>query len=591
MNAFAVNGILIAVISIPLAILIAINAQREKDRWLLALFTFVVSLWGIGGFFIAREQDPSQSLFLWRLTHVGVIMIPAFLFHFVLVFIDKKKRGFLVLINYTLAILFGLTNLTGALICCVRYTFGQFYYDSPPTILYSAFTAYFVVAVLMAHYWLVRAFLKSVEPKRTQILYVLLGAGLGFAGGTPSFFPVFEIDVYPILNFSVPLFATFVAIGVFRYQLLRIKVIATEVLVFAIFIVLFFQLFFSQTRFEAFLRSIVLVLFLYFGYLLIRSVIREVDRREEMERLKNELEVAYAKLQELDQAKTDFLSMASHQLRSPLTVVRLGLAAMLDGTFGEVKDQRQIDAMKKMAESATRLINLIGEYLNVSRIELGKMKYNFKEQDLCALVKDIVEEYQPRAAQKKLKLTFEGGRTTPSHPSSPPLGQGRKTSLEKRGKLEGIPLVKFDEEKMRHVIVNLIDNAIKYTMKGSITVTCELDNSMIRQLDNSQGWVKVSVKDTGLGLEPEDIAVLFQKFRRAASGTMRRREGEPIEGSGLGLHVAKMFIDKHGGKIWAESPGRGQGSTFIFILPLSGPPPLSAEEMGEGGKGVELPRH
>lgn len=104
-------------------------------------------------------------------------------------------------------------------------------------------------------------------------------------------------------------------------------------------------------------------------------------------------------------------------------------------------------------------------------------------------------------------------------------------------------------------------------------------------------WVQVSVKDTGMGLDKEDIAVLFQKFRRASSAHVRRREGEPIEGSGLGLHVAKMFVDKHGGKIWAESPGKGKGSSFIFTLPLSGPPPLSPEEQGEGGKGVELPRY
>ncbi|MBI4135157.1 hypothetical protein HY477_00250 [Candidatus Uhrbacteria bacterium] len=585
MNAFAVNGILITVLSIPLAILIAANARREKDRWLLALFTFAVAIWGVGGFFIARTQDSLEALLYWRLTHIGVILIPTFLFHFVVVFLQKQRHGLVIFINYAFAVLFEIANATGYLICCVRYVFGQFYYDSPPTLLYSAFTAYFVVAVIISHYWLIRAFLSSKEPRKTQILYVLLGAGFGFLGGTPSFFPVFKIDLYPILNFSVPLFATFAAIGVFRYQLLRIKVIATEIVVFLIFAVLFFELFFSKNLFEVILRSSVLVLFLYFGYLLVRSVINEVKRREEMERLKNELEVAYAKLQELDQAKTDFLSMASHQLRSPLTVVRLGLAAMLDGTFGEVKDQRQIDAMNKMAESATRLINLIGEYLNVSRIELGKMKYNFKEQDLCMLLKELVDEYQPRAEQKKLKLGFYQGGAAPQSSASA-AGATRSQAFSRRS---AVPLVKFDEEKLRHVIVNIIDNAIKYTNKGKIEVKCELETRNSK-LETGRS-VKVSVKDTGMGLEKADIEVLFQKFRRASSANIRRREGEPIEGSGLGLHVAKMFVDKHGGKIWAESEGKGKGSTFVFTLPLAGPPPLDPEEMGEGGKGVELPRY
>ena len=325
--------------------------------------------------------------------------------------------------------------------------------------------------------------------------------------------------------------------------------------------------------------------------------------------------------------------MASHQLRSPLTVVRLGIGALMDGTFGKLTDKRQAEALNKMLESSTRLINLIGEYLNVSRIELGKMKYNFKEQDLCALVRDIVEEYQPRAKEKGLRLMFaaDGAHAREILRSAQnDIGGARggetgeiTTSRQQSGLAMtkggggSIPLIKFDEEKLRHVITNLIDNAIKYTAKGSVKVACEVvDAAHTREIlrsalndiggarggeregmamslsapRNDSGEVRVSIKDTGFGLDAEDLAVLFQKFRRAAGGNMRRRDGEPIEGSGLGLHVAKMFVEKHGGRIWAESKGRGKGSTFIFTLPLAGPPPLSSEEMGEGGKGVELPR-
>src|SRR3989338_4676992 len=266
--------------------------------------------------------------------------------------------------------------------------------------------------------------------------------------------------------------------------------------------------------------------------------------------------------------------MASHQLRSPLTVVRLGIGALLDGTFGNLPDKRQSDALNKMLESSTRLINLIGDYLNVSRIELGKMKYNFGEHDLCALVKDIVDEYQPRANAKHLSLRFDDLMIRQ-------LDRATQDNLTK---------LKFDDEKLRHVIVNLIDNAIKYTMKGKIEVRCEVvsdahsreiaaSSDGHRSPRNDNQWVRVSIKDTGMGLEKADIEVLFKKFHRAVN-SLRRRQGEPIEGSGLGLHV---------GKIWAESEGYGKGSTFVFTLPLSGPPSLPADEMGEGGKGVEMP--
>lgn len=356
------------------------------------------------------------------------------------------------------------------------------------------------------------------------------------------------IPLSPLFLLPFVLLTTY---AIVRHGFLDIKLIATEILTGVIVVALFMQGLLAATPFVMGVQFVSGVFFAVFGILLARSVKREIQRRQEMERLKNELETAYAKLKEIDQAKTDFLSMASHQLRSPLTVVKLGIGALLDGTFGDLKDKRQFDALNKMLESANRLINLIGDYLNVSRIELGKMQYNFQLADISKLAKDIVEEYQPRADVKKLKLSFSASKA--------------------------IPQVKFDDEKMRHVITNLVDNAIKYTLKGSIKVQC----------DKKDKEIVVSIKDTGLGLSVEDMQVVFQKFRRAQGGNLRRREGEPIEGSGLGLHVAKMFVEKHGGRIWAESEGRGKGSTFFFTLLLEGPPPLPPEEVGNGGKPVE----
>lgn len=125
------------------------------------------------------------------------------------------------------------------------------------------------------------------------------------------------------------------------------------------------------------------------------------------------------------------------------------------------------------------------------------------------------------------------------------------------------PLVPFDDEKMRQVITNLLDNAIKYTPTGTITVGCATG-----QLDGSPALV-CSIKDSGRGLSKEDMGLIFQKFKRASGKNMRMRDGEPVEGSGLGLHVAKMFVEAHKGKIWAESKGLDKGTTFIFAIPIS----------------------
>ncbi len=193
--------------------------------------------------------------------------------------------------------------------------------------------------------------------------------------------------------------------------------------------------------------------------------------------------------------------------------------------------------MHTIIESADRLIHLIGEYLDISRIELGKMGYHVVPGDLGALVSTLVGEYTQRAEAKGLQLLYQ--------PS---------------GKLPHVP---FDDDKMRQVITNLLDNAIKYTHDGTIAVSCALT-----KLDGQKAF-QVLVKDSGRGLSKDDMAVIFQKFKRVSGKNYRMRDGEAVEGSGLGLHVAKMFVEAHQGKIWAESKGLGKGTTFIFAIPVT----------------------
>ena len=117
---------------------------------------------------------------------------------------------------------------------------------------------------------------------------------------------------------------------------------------------------------------------------------------------------------------------------------------------------------------------------------------------------------------------------------------------------------------------NLIDNAMKYTNKGSITVRCETLPHGDKRLPvpvRARGGILVSIQDTGTGFDQSEARVLFQKFSRARQKVWHRGGGEPMDGNGIGLFIAKMFVDAHGGAIWATSPGRGKGSWFVFTLP------------------------
>lgn len=253
-----------------------------------------------------------------------------------------------------------------------------------------------------------------------------------------------------------------------------------------------------------------------------------IKLEKEVEKATVDLRAANIQLKRLDQAKSDFVSIASHQLRTPLTVIKGYISMMLEGSFGELGDQEQ-DSLEKVYESNERLIRLVEDLLNISRIESGRIKYSFDSLQFSDFVGKIVEELSGYAKKRGLRL---------------------RLTLPK----EKLPLVEFDKEKIRQVVMNLIDNSIKYTRQGTIKV----------QVTRKEKVVQFCVADTGLGMRPADKSHLFKKFSRGEGMFLVNTEG-----TGLGLYVAKQMIDAHGGKIWASSRGEGLGSTFCFTLPIS----------------------
>lgn len=249
-----------------------------------------------------------------------------------------------------------------------------------------------------------------------------------------------------------------------------------------------------------------------------------VERIREANR---ELEDANERLTQLDQAKTEFVSIASHQLRTPMTGIAGYLSMMVGGDFGKMSaDHAKI--LKQLLDESQRMIRLINLFLNVSKIEAGKFELTFQPTQLEDVVEGEISELRKIAEKKGLALAF----TRPK---------------------PGLPAVQADGDKLKDVILNLVDNAIKYTEKGSISVS-------MQKVDTR---VLVSVKDTGIGIEPDEAKHLFQKFVRA-SGIAQIHP----DGSGLGLFIAKKIVEAHGGSIWVESDGQNKGSTFYFAIPV-----------------------
>ncbi len=231
-------------------------------------------------------------------------------------------------------------------------------------------------------------------------------------------------------------------------------------------------------------------------------------------------------LKELDQAKDEFISMASHQLRTPLTTIKGYLSMLQEGDAGKMKPE-QLEFINYAYAGSQRMVNLISDLLNVSRMSAGKFLIEKAPIDLTQVTAEEVQQLQSHAVSKNLKLAYE-----------PP-----KQKLD---------LVSLDENKTRQVIMNFIDNAVYYTKEGSVTVS----------LNKVGSNVELRVKDTGIGVPPDAQKKLFTKFYRAGNAQTVRPDG-----TGLGLYLAKRVVEDQGGTIIFETT-EGKGSTFGFSLPM-----------------------
>ncbi len=227
----------------------------------------------------------------------------------------------------------------------------------------------------------------------------------------------------------------------------------------------------------------------------------------------------------VEKMKTEFVSIAAHQLRTPLSAIKWTLKLLLDGDFGLLNEE-QIEFIKKTYISNERMIDLINDLLNVARIEEGRYLYNKRSVDFCGLIKKTINIFKEELKKKKIKLDFQG--------------------LEKE-----MLLVKIDVEKIQLVIHNLLDNAIKYTPSGK---------KILINLKLFKKKIEFSIQDMGIGIPEDQKKRIFTKFFRGANVIRMNTEG-----TGLGLFVAKNIIEAHGGRIWFKSK-QGEGTTFYFTL-------------------------
>jgi len=271
-----------------------------------------------------------------------------------------------------------------------------------------------------------------------------------------------------------------------------------------------------------------------------------VTLQEEVTKATHNLRIANEKLKELDKLKDEFVSLASHELRTPMTVIKSYLWMLLSGRGGELADKQKQYA--SIAYSSTdRLIKLVNDMLNVSRIESGRLTLEPKAIDIAQLVADVVIEVKPRAEE----LGIEISQKAPAK----------------------LAQVLGDQDKIKEVLLNLIGNSLKFTPSGGkVTVSLRQKN----------GFVETEVSDTGRGIAKDDLSKLFQKFG-LIDGTYQAVK-QDSKGTGLGLYISRSIVELHGGKIWADSSGVGKGAKFTFTLKVFNKADLEKFEKEKEGK-------
>lgn len=533
----------VVLVSLFLGFFIYLKSENKILGKLLFLISILFSLWVFAAIITWTAVYAGTVHFSWQIISIIEMSIYVLAIYFVYVFFNKKDLGFLqkfLLFLVSLPVIIALptrfNEVSFDLINCQSQDGLIWFY------IYGFEIISIIIILLMAFKKIFKEKIESSE--KTQFILLTIGITLFLGIFTATNILGNLTDLYEI-NLVGPIgmvvFLAFLSYMIVKFKTFNIRVLATQVLIISLVILVGSQFFFIQNNTNRILTAITLIASIWLGIAIIRSVMKEIELRSRIELLardldklnrnlvksNSDLEVANEKLKELDQLKSEFVSLATHQIRGPLTAIKGYLSMVFEGDFGKISPQL-MESLRVVYTSTESLIGVVGDFLNVSRIEQGQMKYDMTKFSLNDLVKEVVEEQKPNIQKKGLEL---------------------KVDI-----IEATCLVNADRLKAKQVIANLLDNSIKYTEKGWVAVS-------LKKTGDKGEKVLMEISDSGVGISKDTMPHLFEKFSRAKDAYKTN-----ILGTGLGLYVARKMMEVYKGRIWAESEGSGKGSQFYVEL-------------------------
>lgn len=536
------------VLNLAMGIIVLLgHGEKGRGKLSFALFSIVTFGWALCVFLIHRTNYTFFVPLSYSIASLCVTFLSAWTYFFSLETCRWKFRPFLI---YTLGLIFTIMPLIDGLVVFNVHEnpAGEVISENGP--LYLLYTCFFVFTYLFVLWSLVNLYRLSLAEKKSQARIIL--AGFSIHGILVILFglilPIFNYD--KLIDFDVPsslIFIAFTSYAIVKYRWMNIKVIAVQLFTLLIMGVALMDVLNSNTFSDRIYHIFAFTVLALLSYLLVRDAVNEYKQKEVLRIMAADLTVANDKLRELDKTKTEFISIASHQLRTPITAIKGFASLLMEGTYGKFSKSAH-EALEKVFISSAQLINLIEDLLNVSKMELGRLTFTFESASVEKILKELFGNFQLVARAKKLSLILK----LPAKP---------------------LPDIKMDAGKIRELVSNFIDNALKYTERGGVTVSEELreegvviDGNGFVKADEKSPYgkvVRITVSDTGIGIPKEEIPYLFKKFSRGKDESRLH-----VSGTGLGLYVGKAIADAHHGQTWVESDGVGKGSRFIIEIPV-----------------------
>ncbi len=522
-----VNILILVVMFLNLSLGLLVFLTRTGDRVNQYFFIFLISATGwCASMFLFRGLSGSEwGALLARILYLSAALIPLTLIYFIEVFpkVEHNLPKYLnALLLLPLITIITMTLYPGLLINAVNEVTGQ-----EPVIFFNlayhtVYALYIMMYFSICYVLLFVKYLRFKGVEKNQILYVLLGTLVATVIGvvTNLIMPYFgDFRLNWLGQIGIIMMIGSISYSIAKHRLFNLKIVATQFIVFLLCTSLFVRCLLSSNRHDLIINMIFLTVTIVVGIFLIRSVIQEVRAREEIEKLADDLKTS-------NEQQSNLLHFISHQVKGFLTKSRNIFSLFLDGDYGELPDYLR-PIVEEGLKSDTKGVNTVLEILNATNFKKGTIQYKKDKFDLLKLLREIIEDQKKIALAKGLEFKVELPETT---------------EIEITG----------DDGQMRHALRNLVDNAVKYTITGSVDVT-------LTQTDEK---ITISIKDTGVGIDPEDRAGLFIEGVRGKNSLKVN-----VDSTGYGLFIVKKIVEAHGGKIWVESEGPGHGSVFYVELP------------------------